>query len=191
MSVSLPILSIISHKNSENLNWTIWWQHQTWIHIFVLNVTNKSPHTTINSLICITHNFWKHTGKQQCLVKCLFLYKTKRLRNNFEPHFVEDDEFSVSVVLVPLFFFPVVLYNCSVRREDCSLCKNADPKYNCVWCDTPKSCIYRSLCNTELQQCPPPKITDVRTGLLVFLPILNFSNTRNAYSLLKFIDTSN
>ncbi|XP_077090611.1 plexin-B2a [Siphateles boraxobius] len=55
----------------------------------------------------------------------------------------------------------VVLYNCSVRREDCSLCKNTDPKYNCVWCDTTKSCIYRSLCDTELQQCPPPKITDI------------------------------
>ncbi|KAK7149721.1 hypothetical protein R3I94_009126 [Phoxinus phoxinus] len=55
----------------------------------------------------------------------------------------------------------VVLYNCSVRREDCSLCKNTDPKYNCVWCDTPKSCIYRSLCNTELQQCPDPTITDI------------------------------
>uniref|UniRef100_A0A673HT16 Plexin-B2-like n=1 Tax=Sinocyclocheilus rhinocerous TaxID=307959 RepID=A0A673HT16_9TELE len=55
----------------------------------------------------------------------------------------------------------VVLYNCSVRREDCSLCKNADQKYNCVWCDTTKSCIYRALCNQELAQCPPPKITDI------------------------------
>uniref|UniRef100_A0A671NXS4 Plexin-B2-like n=1 Tax=Sinocyclocheilus anshuiensis TaxID=1608454 RepID=A0A671NXS4_9TELE len=55
----------------------------------------------------------------------------------------------------------VVLYNCSVRREDCSLCKNADQKYNCVWCDTTKSCIYRDLCNQELKQCPPPKITDI------------------------------
>uniref|UniRef100_A0A671NPY7 Plexin-B2-like n=1 Tax=Sinocyclocheilus anshuiensis TaxID=1608454 RepID=A0A671NPY7_9TELE len=55
----------------------------------------------------------------------------------------------------------LVLYNCSVRREDCSLCKNADQKYNCVWCDTTKSCIYRDLCNQELKQCPPPKITDI------------------------------
>uniref|UniRef100_A0A672KBN2 Plexin B2 n=1 Tax=Sinocyclocheilus grahami TaxID=75366 RepID=A0A672KBN2_SINGR len=55
----------------------------------------------------------------------------------------------------------VVLYNCSVRREDCSLCKNADQKYNCVWCDTTKSCIYRDLCDQELKQCPPPKITDI------------------------------
>uniref|UniRef100_A0A673L8G4 Plexin-B2-like n=1 Tax=Sinocyclocheilus rhinocerous TaxID=307959 RepID=A0A673L8G4_9TELE len=55
----------------------------------------------------------------------------------------------------------MVLYNCSVRREDCSLCKNADQKYNCVWCDTTKSCIYRDLCNQELKQCPPPKITDI------------------------------
>ncbi|KTG41117.1 hypothetical protein cypCar_00023402 [Cyprinus carpio] len=54
----------------------------------------------------------------------------------------------------------VVLYNCSVRREDCSLCKNADQKYNCMWCGTTKSCIYRDLCHQELAQCPPPKITD-------------------------------
>uniref|UniRef100_A0A8C1CJC0 Sema domain-containing protein n=1 Tax=Cyprinus carpio carpio TaxID=630221 RepID=A0A8C1CJC0_CYPCA len=55
----------------------------------------------------------------------------------------------------------VVLYNCSVRREDCSLCKNADKKYNCVWCGTTKSCVYRALCTQELNQCPPPKITDI------------------------------
>uniref|UniRef100_A0A8C1S019 Plexin b2a n=1 Tax=Cyprinus carpio TaxID=7962 RepID=A0A8C1S019_CYPCA len=55
----------------------------------------------------------------------------------------------------------VVLYNCSVRREDCSLCKNADQKYNCVWCGTTKSCVYRALCHQELAQCPPPKITDI------------------------------
>uniref|UniRef100_A0A672KCQ7 Plexin B2 n=1 Tax=Sinocyclocheilus grahami TaxID=75366 RepID=A0A672KCQ7_SINGR len=66
-----------------------------------------------------------------------------------------------SIVLFPPFFYPVVLYNCSVRREDCSLCKNADQKYNCVWCDTTKSCIYRDLCDQELKQCPPPKITDI------------------------------
>ncbi|KAL1275744.1 hypothetical protein QQF64_035367, partial [Cirrhinus molitorella] len=55
----------------------------------------------------------------------------------------------------------VVLYNCSVRREDCSLCKNADQKYNCVWCNTTKSCIHKDLCSQELEQCPPPKITDI------------------------------
>ncbi|XP_052411041.1 plexin-B2a [Carassius gibelio] len=55
----------------------------------------------------------------------------------------------------------VVLYNCSVRREDCSLCKNADQKYNCVWCGTTKSCIHRDLCTQEEGQCPPPTITDI------------------------------
>uniref|UniRef100_A0A8C1JZA5 Plexin b2a n=1 Tax=Cyprinus carpio TaxID=7962 RepID=A0A8C1JZA5_CYPCA len=55
----------------------------------------------------------------------------------------------------------VVLYNCSVRREDCSLCKNTDQKYKCVWCDTTKSCIYKDLCSQELEDCPPPKITDI------------------------------
>ncbi|KAA0720962.1 Plexin-B2 Precursor [Triplophysa tibetana] len=57
--------------------------------------------------------------------------------------------------------FRVVLYNCSVRREDCSLCKNADKKYDCVWCDTTTSCIYKDLCAKELQQCPPPRIMDI------------------------------
>ncbi|XP_053544414.1 plexin-B2a isoform X1 [Ictalurus punctatus] len=55
----------------------------------------------------------------------------------------------------------VVLYNCSVGREDCSLCKNADTKYKCVWCDTTHSCIYSSLCTKELEQCPAPTITDI------------------------------
>ncbi|KAK2832460.1 hypothetical protein Q7C36_015922 [Tachysurus vachellii] len=55
----------------------------------------------------------------------------------------------------------VVLYNCSVGREDCSLCKNADTKYNCVWCDTTQSCIYSKLCSKELEQCPAPTITDI------------------------------
>ncbi|KAL0963116.1 hypothetical protein UPYG_G00349940 [Umbra pygmaea] len=56
----------------------------------------------------------------------------------------------------------VVLYNCSVSREDCSLCKNAHPMYNCVWCDKLKTCIYRELCKElEPAQCPDPKITEV------------------------------
>lgn len=172
ISVSLHILSsVYLPQNNETLIWTIWWQPQTRIHIFALNVTNKSPHTTVNSLICITHNFWKHTDKQQCLMKCFSLQnkKTKESFWVFQPYFGEDDEFGVSVVLFLPFFYPVVLYNCSVRREDCSLCKNADQKYNCVWCSTTKSCIYNRLCGEEQQQCPPPKITDVRTIFLAFL----------------------
>uniref|UniRef100_A0A4W4E4I0 Sema domain-containing protein n=1 Tax=Electrophorus electricus TaxID=8005 RepID=A0A4W4E4I0_ELEEL len=55
----------------------------------------------------------------------------------------------------------VGLYNCSVGREDCSLCKNADEKYNCVWCDTTRSCIYQKLCPKELRLCPSPSITDI------------------------------
>ncbi|XP_030643312.1 plexin-B2a [Chanos chanos] len=55
----------------------------------------------------------------------------------------------------------VVLYNCSVGREDCSLCKNADTKYNCVWCATTNSCVYRQLCTQESDRCPAPMITDI------------------------------
>ncbi|XP_049891870.1 plexin-B2a isoform X1 [Epinephelus moara] len=56
----------------------------------------------------------------------------------------------------------VVLYNCSVGREDCSLCKHADSKYQCVWCAAPRSCVYRELCpSPQPAQCPDPQITDI------------------------------
>ncbi|KAM3858765.1 plexin-B2-like [Diretmus argenteus] len=56
----------------------------------------------------------------------------------------------------------VVLYNCSMGREDCSLCKHADAKYQCVWCGTTRSCVYRELCPLpEPGRCPDPKITDI------------------------------
>uniref|UniRef100_A0AAY4ESV2 Sema domain-containing protein n=1 Tax=Denticeps clupeoides TaxID=299321 RepID=A0AAY4ESV2_9TELE len=62
----------------------------------------------------------------------------------------------------PLLIPVVVLYNCSVGREDCSLCKNADVKYSCVWCATTSSCVYQELCTLdEAKQCPAPKITDI------------------------------
>lgn len=60
----------------------------------------------------------------------------------------------------------VTLYNCSVGREDCSLCKNADPKYQCVWCPKQKACVYEKLCQQVSDdpynvECPDPEITDI------------------------------
>ncbi|CAJ1054611.1 plexin-B2a [Xyrichtys novacula] len=56
----------------------------------------------------------------------------------------------------------VVLYNCSVGREDCSLCKHADAKYQCVWCAATRTCVYRGLClSPQPAQCPNPEITDI------------------------------
>ncbi|XP_041114319.1 plexin-B2-like [Polyodon spathula] len=55
----------------------------------------------------------------------------------------------------------VTLYNCSFGREDCSLCKAADPKYSCVWCSHPKSCLYSTTCRSEEALCPMPKILDI------------------------------
>uniref|UniRef100_A0A4W6D1Z5 Plexin b2b n=1 Tax=Lates calcarifer TaxID=8187 RepID=A0A4W6D1Z5_LATCA len=61
----------------------------------------------------------------------------------------------------------VTLYNCSMGREDCSLCKNADPKYRCVWCAKQKACVYEKLCTTQQTEdpynieCPDPQITDI------------------------------
>lgn len=54
-------------------------------------------------------------------------------------------------------------------REDCSLCKNADQKYKCVWCAKQKACVYEKLCSPDQHgsedpnntECPDPKITDV------------------------------
>ncbi|KAM9846101.1 plexin-B2-like [Aulostomus maculatus] len=56
----------------------------------------------------------------------------------------------------------VVLYNCSVDKEDCSLCKHADAKYQCVWCTASQACVYQELCPSPLPaQCPNPEITDI------------------------------
>uniref|UniRef100_A0A8C6U2G4 Plexin b2a n=1 Tax=Neogobius melanostomus TaxID=47308 RepID=A0A8C6U2G4_9GOBI len=56
----------------------------------------------------------------------------------------------------------VVLYNCSVNRGDCSLCKHADSKYQCVWCAASHTCVYRDLCLSEQPElCPNPEITDI------------------------------
>ncbi|XP_063053202.1 plexin-B2b [Engraulis encrasicolus] len=56
----------------------------------------------------------------------------------------------------------VTLYNCAVGREDCSLCRNAEPKYNCVWCAGRRGCVYEKLCSTDdSQPCPNPTITDI------------------------------
>ncbi|XP_043964125.1 plexin-B2-like isoform X2 [Gambusia affinis] len=55
----------------------------------------------------------------------------------------------------------VTLYSCSVGREDCSLCKHADDKYNCEWCEEMK-CVYKKICKLpKLAQCPKPTITDI------------------------------
>ncbi|XP_029105345.1 plexin-B2-like [Scleropages formosus] len=57
----------------------------------------------------------------------------------------------------------VTLYNCAVGREDCSLCKSADPMYSCVWCDKTKSSEYRKRCPSgeRRRDCPNPEITDI------------------------------
>ncbi|KAI4886264.1 hypothetical protein NFI96_016350 [Prochilodus magdalenae] len=56
----------------------------------------------------------------------------------------------------------VTLYNCSLGREDCSLCKNADAKYQCVWCARTRSCVFEKLCPTaEAQECPDPGISAI------------------------------
>ncbi|XP_068611389.1 plexin-B2-like [Brachionichthys hirsutus] len=56
----------------------------------------------------------------------------------------------------------VVLYNCSVGREDCSLCRHADATYRCVWCAATHTCVYRELCPAaQPARCPDPEITDI------------------------------
>ncbi|XP_033823634.2 plexin-B2b [Periophthalmus magnuspinnatus] len=58
----------------------------------------------------------------------------------------------------------VTLYNCAVGRQDCSLCKNADPKYKCVWCPKQKACVFEDLCSSVDSynvECPHPEITDI------------------------------
>uniref|UniRef100_A0A8C3AG70 Plexin b2b n=1 Tax=Cyclopterus lumpus TaxID=8103 RepID=A0A8C3AG70_CYCLU len=60
----------------------------------------------------------------------------------------------------------VTLYNCSMGREDCSLCKNADPKYRCVWCAKQRACVYEKLCNPA-QQGIIPRFGPLRGGISI------------------------
>uniref|UniRef100_A0A671YXT0 Plexin b2b n=1 Tax=Sparus aurata TaxID=8175 RepID=A0A671YXT0_SPAAU len=92
-------------------------------------------------------------------------YKT---RISFEG--INLDLYQVKIIqCFVLFPSAVTLYNCSVGREDCSLCKNADTKYSCVWCAKQKACVYEKLCNPDQQgseypyntDCPDPLITDI------------------------------
>ncbi|CAN9508504.1 unnamed protein product [Ophioblennius macclurei] len=56
----------------------------------------------------------------------------------------------------------VVLYNCSVGRPDCSLCKHAERRFQCVWCPSSRSCVFKELCPaTEPARCPAPHISDI------------------------------
>uniref|UniRef100_A0A674P295 Plexin b2b n=1 Tax=Takifugu rubripes TaxID=31033 RepID=A0A674P295_TAKRU len=74
-----------------------------------------------------------------------------------------------NAVVSPLPPSAVTLYNCSVGRQDCSLCKNAPMTQRCVWCAKQKACVYEKLCNPEQQggddpyntECPNPQITDI------------------------------
>uniref|UniRef100_A0AAQ4PD71 Plexin b2b n=1 Tax=Gasterosteus aculeatus aculeatus TaxID=481459 RepID=A0AAQ4PD71_GASAC len=61
----------------------------------------------------------------------------------------------------------VTLYNCSVGREDCSLCKNADPKYRCVWCAKQRACVYEKLCNPDQQGAIIPRFGPLRGGISI------------------------
>uniref|UniRef100_A0A8C9R8V0 Plexin B2 n=1 Tax=Scleropages formosus TaxID=113540 RepID=A0A8C9R8V0_SCLFO len=105
-------------------------------------------------------------------VKDFFLY-IYLLTNNCcgSEHFAYDEAQTVNV----LFYIKdaktdkkidsklnVTLYNCAMGREDCSLCKSADPIYKCMWCDETKSCEYQKRCRSaEESDCPNPEITDI------------------------------
>uniref|UniRef100_A0A8C4EJD3 Plexin b2a, tandem duplicate 1 n=1 Tax=Dicentrarchus labrax TaxID=13489 RepID=A0A8C4EJD3_DICLA len=74
---------------------------------------------------------------------------------------VKDARHQQELLFIPVIYW-VVLYNCSVGREDCSLCKHADATYQCVWCAASRTCVYQDLCpSPQPAQCPDPEITDI------------------------------
>uniref|UniRef100_A0A4W6D378 Plexin b2b n=1 Tax=Lates calcarifer TaxID=8187 RepID=A0A4W6D378_LATCA len=119
-------------------------------------------------------NGWLWSPRQHCVKIFSFhppnLSCKKTQKGAKCPQFENPDP-----VLIPVVFFSfgltpshtVTLYNCSMGREDCSLCKNADPKYRCVWCAKQKACVYEKLCTTQQTEdpynieCPDPQITDI------------------------------
>uniref|UniRef100_A0A8C2GH35 Plexin b2b n=1 Tax=Cyprinus carpio TaxID=7962 RepID=A0A8C2GH35_CYPCA len=99
-------------------------------------------------------NGWLWSPNQQC-VKIV----------SFHPpnlSCLKSQQVPVPLVVLLWVCVSVTLYNCSLGREDCSLCKNADPKYQCVWCTQSSSCVYDQLCaSKEPKECPDPQITDI------------------------------
>ncbi|XP_078409308.1 plexin-B2-like [Cetorhinus maximus] len=58
----------------------------------------------------------------------------------------------------------VTLYSCGYSNKDCSLCLNADEKYNCVWCKNTQECVFKDLCADAIHKadmCPPPTISQL------------------------------
>ncbi len=146
-------------------------------------MTNKSPHTTINSLICIPHNSWKHSDKQQCLMKCLFLYKTRTfIFCSFETYFSVCSSLNCFVFLHFSTQWALQLFRLDVRTAVCvrtlirSITACGATQQNPASTET---CAPRSWSSVS------SKITDVRTILLVFLfsilslnIILNFAKAK-------------
>uniref|UniRef100_A0A8C4HT68 Plexin b2b n=1 Tax=Dicentrarchus labrax TaxID=13489 RepID=A0A8C4HT68_DICLA len=114
-------------------------------------------------------NGWLWSYRQQC-VKIVSFYppnlSCKKTQKGAKcPQFENPDP-----VLIPVGYKTriITLYNCSMGREDCSLCKNSDPKYRCVWCAKQKACVYEKLCSPDQgseypynTECPDPQITKI------------------------------
>uniref|UniRef100_A0AAQ5ZKF2 Sema domain-containing protein n=1 Tax=Amphiprion ocellaris TaxID=80972 RepID=A0AAQ5ZKF2_AMPOC len=97
-----------------------------------------------------------------CLINAAV--STAEVSKDLSNHHIQENVMFASPLTAS---YPVTLYNCSMGREDCSLCKNADPKYRCVWCSRQKACVYEKLCNQQgsedphSTECPNPEITDI------------------------------
>uniref|UniRef100_A0A8C3AEW7 Plexin b2b n=1 Tax=Cyclopterus lumpus TaxID=8103 RepID=A0A8C3AEW7_CYCLU len=91
----------------------------------------------------------------------VFTIGTELMRNTEEEVKFEDGPFYTFSG-----FNVITLYNCSMGREDCSLCKNADPKYRCVWCAKQRACVYEKLCNPA-QQGIIPRFGPLRGGISI------------------------
>uniref|UniRef100_A0A3Q1B8U4 Sema domain-containing protein n=1 Tax=Amphiprion ocellaris TaxID=80972 RepID=A0A3Q1B8U4_AMPOC len=102
-----------------------------------------------------------------CLINAAVRHKNQILNVNVLPVYTIQRQENVMFASPLTASYPVTLYNCSMGREDCSLCKNADPKYRCVWCSRQKACVYEKLCNQQgsedphSTECPNPEITDI------------------------------
>ncbi|XP_028664635.2 plexin-B2 [Erpetoichthys calabaricus] len=86
----------------------------------------------------------------------------------------------------------VTLYNCSFGRNDCSLCKNTNFQYNCVWCKSSISCLHKELCEQEETECPQPEILDMiprrgplEGGISVTIKGSNMGITKNDISKIQ------
>uniref|UniRef100_A0A8C4HS01 Plexin b2b n=1 Tax=Dicentrarchus labrax TaxID=13489 RepID=A0A8C4HS01_DICLA len=157
-------------RRAEEKNGWLWSYRQQCVKIVSFYPPNLSCKKTQKVQSCFSsHSFYVYVFVFRC-ISCVA--SSWGCQWNTHDHTCSDMDDSVNGSNIikhrQVSLLKVTLYNCSMGREDCSLCKNSDPKYRCVWCAKQKACVYEKLCSPDQgseypynTECPDPQITKI------------------------------